>query len=165
MHYHLYWITQIHELTMNYLSSTNEPMTYIFYATTNAPKSHTMKVKWVWLLKLILMQKRITSGRASLTLLCHVLLLRALFQQTPTSLKNRLSVIERIYSTTISSLNYLIKNNNTSSLCFLFQWYLGSSNYVTTLLLSHNSILDDTTKGTTSKLNGFLCCFRSNNYH
>ena len=38
----LYWIVQIHEPIMDNLSTYKEPMTCIFYATPNAPKSCTM---------------------------------------------------------------------------------------------------------------------------
>ena len=42
VHYNLKWIAQIHELTMDNLFTYKEPMTCIFYATPNAPKSYTM---------------------------------------------------------------------------------------------------------------------------
>ena len=42
VHYSFYWIAQIHELTVDNLSTYKEPMTCIFYATPSAPKSCTM---------------------------------------------------------------------------------------------------------------------------
>ena len=42
MHNTLYLIVQIHELTMDYLSTYKEPITCILYATFNAPELCTM---------------------------------------------------------------------------------------------------------------------------
>ena len=44
MHYSLRWIAQIDEPSVDNPSLYKEPMTWIFYATSNAPKSCTMQV-------------------------------------------------------------------------------------------------------------------------
>ena len=46
VHYSHKWIAQIHKSTVNNLSLCKEPMTWIFYATRNVPKSYTMQVMW-----------------------------------------------------------------------------------------------------------------------
>ena len=42
INYSLCWITQIYEPIMDNLSTYKEPMTCIFYATPNTPKSYTI---------------------------------------------------------------------------------------------------------------------------
>ena len=42
MHYSLYLIAQIYELIVDNLFIYKQPVTYIFYATPNVPKSCTM---------------------------------------------------------------------------------------------------------------------------
>ena len=54
-----------------------EPMTCIFCATLNAPKSHTMQVIWVEWSNQCSCIKGIARGQWSITLLYHVLLLNA----------------------------------------------------------------------------------------
>ena len=49
--YSLRWIAQIHESTVDYSSYYKELMTWIIYATLNAPKSCTMQVTWTYMLK------------------------------------------------------------------------------------------------------------------
>ena len=65
----------------------------------------------------------------------------------------------------ITSIYYLTTRYHLLYMCFLFQWYFSSLDYVTVPLLSHNRILDNIAKGTTHKLKGFLCCYRSNKHH
>ena len=62
----------------------------------------------------------IARGQLSLTLLYHVLLLGAQSQQTPTSLKSRLGIVKRIYSTITSSFCTISQQGITYSLYVSF---------------------------------------------
>ena len=66
----------------------------------------------------------------------------------------------------ITSFNYLTKQVVLPLYVFSFLVVLGSLNYTIVLLLSHNNILDDATKGIEHNPKGFFCCFENNNkYH
>ena len=43
LHYSLKWIVEVHDLVMNKSSICKEPITWIFYTTSNAPRSCTMQ--------------------------------------------------------------------------------------------------------------------------
>ena len=99
----------------------------------------------------------------SLTLLHHVLLLRAQFEQTPTSPKSRLGTVEKIYSIVTSPFYTIPQQGITCfSICSLLQWYFSYLDYAT---VPYNNILDNIANGNTHKLKGFLCCYRSNKNH
>ena len=80
-HYSLYWIAQIHELSIDNLFTYKEPMTCILCATPNASKLCTMQEIWVECSNQCQCIERITRGQSSLTLLHHVLLLEVQSQQ------------------------------------------------------------------------------------
>ena len=77
VYYSLYQIAQIHESTMDNLSTYKEPMTCIFCATPKAPKSCAMQEIWIECSIQYQYTKRTTKEWLSLTLLYHVLLLGA----------------------------------------------------------------------------------------